>query len=63
MTRKRFKKLLMGRCGFTRKDADDAASLVVMRERKRGGLCFIFYKLADSYAEEYEDIVNDLGWG
>lgn len=49
MTRKRFKKLLMGRCGYSKRDAEDAAALVSYHNK---GLTIHFP--GDNFKHEYE---------
>lgn len=61
MTRKRFKKLLMGRFGYSRRDAEDAAALVAYTDgmgKSYEEIYYLYYSyngLMSKLARELED--------
>lgn len=54
MTRKRFKKLLMGRYGYSRTQAADAVALVVYRSRAIAGGYIFLHTPNSSYADMFD---------
>lgn len=54
MTRKRFKKLIMGRYGYSRTQALDLAALVTFQSRATDGGYIFLHDPNKSYADELE---------
>lgn len=54
MTRKRFKKLLMGRYGYSRTQTADAVALVVFQSRMMAGDYIFLHNPNSSYADMFD---------
>lgn len=58
MTRKRFKKLLMGRYGYSRTQTVDAADVVAFRSRATDGGYIFLHNPNKSYADTFNMFVE-----